>query len=56
MKPKKSLDDRTIEELLEELRKSQGPGDALLVIGTDRSMTLTTGKTQKKNKMKKLIK
>ncbi len=41
--PKKSIDDMSVDELLEELRKSQGPGDCLMEIRTD-GIKITKGK------------
>lgn len=48
---KKSLIEMTTEELLEELRNSQGPGDALVEINPKSGgVRITAGKTVKKPK------
>jgi hypothetical protein len=43
----KKIEDMSIEELLEELRNSQGPGDALMEI-TPNGTRVTIGKKDKK--------
>lgn len=45
-KKKKSIDDMSVEELLEELRKSQGPRDALIEISSSK-VRITKGKKKR---------
>ena len=46
-KEKKKLEDMTAEELIQELRKSQGPGDCLMEIGP-KGVRMTVGKEKQK--------
>jgi len=47
----KKLEDMSVEELLQELRKSQGPGDALMEIG-QHGVRITKGTSKEKKKIK----